>query len=63
MQLSYSIDEVSVLTGIGKTKLYSAISNGSLAARKFGKRTLVLKGDIDRFLNQLPQIQSEGKEA
>ncbi|WP_041802705.1 helix-turn-helix domain-containing protein [Micavibrio aeruginosavorus] len=63
MQLSYSIDEVSVLTGIGKTKLYSAISNGSLSARKFGKRTLVLKDDIDRFLNQLPQIQSEGRGA
>lgn len=53
MQLSYSIDEVSVLTGIGKTKLYSAINSGDLPARKFGKRTLILKDDVNRFLESL----------
>lgn len=53
MQLSHSIEEVQVLTGIGRTKLYEAINSGALRARKLGKRTIILQEDVEAFLNSL----------
>ncbi|WP_409364851.1 helix-turn-helix domain-containing protein [Bradyrhizobium sp. JYMT SZCCT0428] len=38
------------MAGIGRTKLYQAITEGSLKARKCGKRTLVLREDLRGFL-------------
>ncbi|MCB9978228.1 MAG: helix-turn-helix domain-containing protein [Rhodospirillales bacterium] len=52
-QLSYSIDEVCAVTGIGKTKIYQLINSGALKARKLGKRTIILKDDLDVFLASL----------
>ena len=53
MNLSYSVDETCKITGLGRTKLYDAINNGSLPARKFGKRTIILRADLEKFLNSL----------
>jgi excisionase family DNA binding protein len=53
MKLSLSIEEVRQATGIGRTKIYEAINSGKLPARKFGKRTVVLKDDLDAFLDSL----------
>lgn len=50
MQLSFSIEEVRAATGIGRTKLYQAINSGALKARKLGKRTIILKDDLDTWL-------------
>lgn len=50
MQLSLSIEEVCAATGLGRTKLYQAIGSGALPAKKLGKRTLILKADLDAFL-------------
>lgn len=53
MQVSMSIEDVRVITGIGRTKIYQAINSGKLQARKFGKRTIILKDDLDAFLANL----------
>ncbi len=53
MQLSFSIEEVSKATGLGRTKLYEAINQGSLPAKKYGKRTIILKQDLEGFLTNL----------
>lgn len=53
MELSYSIEQVQTITGIGRTKLYEAINAGVLRARKFGKRTIILKADLEAFLESL----------
>lgn len=62
MQLSYSVEEVSTVTGIGRTKIYEAINMGLLVAKKYGKRTIILKNDLESFLSNLesysPQNQS-----
>ena len=52
-QISLSIEEARAVTGIGKTKLYAAINAGQLKARKFGKRTLILRDDLNAFLASL----------
>lgn len=53
MRLSYSIDDVCVSTGIGRTKVYEAINNGLLHAKKYGNKTIILKSDLEDFLNDL----------
>lgn len=53
MQLSYSIEEVRSITGIGRTKIYEAINQGALKAKKYGKRTLILRIDLESFLSDL----------
>jgi excisionase family DNA binding protein len=49
-----SISEACTVAGIGQTRLYAAISDGRLKARKFGRRTLILRGDLLAFLAALP---------
>lgn len=62
MQLLYSIDDVIAATGIGRTKLYQIISSGELSAKKHGKRTYVLREDLDTFIANLePYNLGEGQ--
>lgn len=56
-----SVAEASHVAGIGRTKLYEAIGAGQLAVRKFGKRTIVLREDLLRFLAALPVTNVEIK--
>jgi excisionase family DNA binding protein len=40
--------------GIGRTKLYQLIKDGVIAAREVGRRTIVLRSDLEAFLASLP---------
>ena len=55
----YSVNELCVLTGMCRDSIYGAIRTGALPARKFGKRTLILASDLQRFLESLPVIGGE----
>lgn len=59
MQLSFSIEEVSAATGLGRTKIYEAIGAGALPAKKWGKRTLILKADLEAFLDGLESYRTQ----
>ena len=61
-QLSLSIEEARAVTGLGRTKLYQLINSGELKARKIGKRTIILKDDLEAFLNNLQPYASENAE-
>lgn len=63
MQLSLSIGEACAITGIGRTNLYKAINSGVLKARKYGKRTIILRGDLDAFLASLEAYPASTGEA
>lgn len=52
-----SIVEACRITGLGRTSVYEAISDGHLTARKFGKRTIILRDDLRRFLSALPVLK------
>jgi excisionase family DNA binding protein len=54
-KLSLSIEEAAEATGIGRSKLYEAMRDGLLQARKFGRRTIILRDDLERFLSALPK--------
>jgi excisionase family DNA binding protein len=49
-----SIHEASEIAGVGRTKLYEAIKERRLKARKFGTRTIILRADLQKFLASLP---------
>ena len=42
--------------GLGRSKIYQAIREGELVARKIGKRTVVLDDDLKRYLEHLPKV-------
>jgi excisionase family DNA binding protein len=50
-----SVIEACAIAGIGRTKIYEAISSGALKARKFGKRRIILRSDLHAFLAALPE--------
>jgi excisionase family DNA binding protein len=50
------IPEVCRLTGFGRTTIYAAIKTGDLVARRYGRRTIVLEEDLQKFLRNLPTI-------
>ena len=58
LSLKDCIDE----TGIGLNALYDAIRKDLLKARKIGRRTIVLRADLEAYLNALPPLDlNEGK--
>jgi excisionase family DNA binding protein len=52
---AHSIDEACALTGLGRDGIYSAIRDGHLVARKFGRRTIITDDDLRQFLAGLPR--------
>ena len=40
-----SISEACAMAGLGRTKLYQAIAEGSLKGRKYGRRRLILRDE------------------
>lgn len=63
MQHALSIEEAMSATGIGRTKIYELINSGQLKAKKIGKRTIVLKADLEEFLSNLQDYASNEMEA
>jgi excisionase family DNA binding protein len=49
-----SIIEAARTLGIGRSTIYSLISEGRLPIRKIGRRTLIFRSDIDAFIAALP---------
>jgi excisionase family DNA binding protein len=52
--LAYTVRDVLALTGIGKTTFYKLLKNGQLSTRKLGNQTVVLRADLNSFLEGLP---------
>lgn len=57
--ISYTIEQACVVSGIGRTKLYEVLDSGALPAKKWGKRTLILRSDLMKFLSSLESYSPE----
>jgi excisionase family DNA binding protein len=55
------IDEVCIETGLGRTSVYAAIKKGLLRACKYGRSTIILREDLERFLKALPTTGDVGE--
>jgi excisionase family DNA binding protein len=41
-------------TGLSRSSVYRALGNGSLRAKRFGKRVIFEAAEVERFMKQLP---------
>lgn len=53
-KLGFTMEEAAALSAIGRTRIYAAVRDGKLKARKFGRRTVILATDLQAFLESLP---------
>ena len=51
--LTLSIKETQQASSLGRTKIYELIKHGCLKAYKIGKRTVILRSDLEGYLNGL----------
>jgi excisionase family DNA binding protein len=52
--LAYPIDEAAKVVGVSRDRLYQAVRDNELTARKAGRATLVLRSDLEAWLQLLP---------
>jgi hypothetical protein len=59
-RLGYSPDDFPKMTGgaISRTRVYGALRDGSLKAKKVGPRTIIEPEEARRFINSFPDWQS-----
>lgn len=60
-RLAFSVADAARMIGMGRSTVYAAIAAGDLKARKLGKRTLVLRADLERWFNSHPIYSPETK--
>jgi excisionase family DNA binding protein len=53
-----TINEACNHSRTGRTALYAAIKSGQLAARKRGRRTMILASDLRRWVESFPKVGS-----
>lgn len=56
--LAFTLEQAGLVSGIGRSAVCIAVRDGRLAARKCGRRTLVLREDLRAFLTALPVAQA-----
>lgn len=49
---TYTVPEVAVLVGISRSTAYECVRRGEIPSRRFGRRIVVLRHELDRLLNQ-----------
>ena len=49
-----SVNEAIKFSGIGRTKFYELLANKKIPARKCGRRTLILRSELEEALKSLP---------
>lgn len=59
--LSYTVEQVCELTSVGRTTVYAAIRSGNLVARKLGRRTILLRSDVDAWLAACPRTKNDAE--
>lgn len=53
-RLGLSPDEAAISAGVSRTKIFEAIRNGTLTARKSGKTTIIEPSELQRWIRDLP---------
>ena len=51
---AFSIEQACAVAGVGKTKIYELVGSRALKTRRLGRRRLVLRRELQEFLETLP---------
>ena len=55
--LALTIQQATLAAAASRTTIYAAVKSGRLRAVKRGRRTLILRPDLLRWLEELPQLK------
>jgi hypothetical protein len=55
--LAFSVRAAGEAAGVGRSSLYEQIRVGELQARKRGRRTVILRKDLEAWLDRLPPVR------
>lgn len=55
--LALTINEAIAVSKMSRSEIYRAFHRGDLAAKKQGRRTLILRDELVRYLSALPNLQ------
>ena len=58
-KIAVTLKEATTLSGIGRSSLYKAFSEGRLVPRKHGKRTLLLVSELQKYVESLPAASAD----
>jgi len=53
-RLGLTPDEAAISAGVSRTKIFEAIRDGALTARKSGKTTIIEPSELQRWVRSLP---------
>lgn len=55
--VAYEVNEATQIGKCCRTNIYKAINAGQLVARKNGRKTIILRSDLEAWLTSLPTIK------
>jgi excisionase family DNA binding protein len=58
--LLFSLADAASAIGVGKSILHELIASGKLPVRKLGRRSLILREDLEDYLQGLPVRAQQG---
>ncbi|MFN3725995.1 MAG: helix-turn-helix domain-containing protein [Allosphingosinicella sp.] len=53
--MAVSVNEAAKIVGTSRTALYEALQRKELSAKKNGRRTVILREELKRYLENLPE--------
>jgi excisionase family DNA binding protein len=53
-KIALTVEEATAFVGMGRTYLFREIREGRLVARKAGRRTIITRADLEKWLASLP---------
>jgi excisionase family DNA binding protein len=56
--LALGILDAARAAGVGRSTIYENINSGALKARKAGRRTLILRADLQAWLDSFPAVNA-----
>jgi len=59
-RLAFSLADAASAIGVGKSTLHELIATGKLRVRKLGRRSLVLREDLEEYIQSLPVHGEQG---
>ena len=55
--LSYTISGFCKVTGLSRATVYRLFKAGAITPRKAGARTLIMRADVEEYLQSLPEAE------
>ena len=56
-RLAMNVRQAAAEAGVGHDSIYDGIRSGALEARKLGRRTIITRDALERFIATLPRLE------